>query len=184
MAIAPCSQPKLLKCRVSSAVEQRFCKPLVAGSNPAPGTNFLSTSAAKCRPRALEPREGRRGRNRSAECCTIGRQHRPPTWSGVKRPLWSGPLSCAEPVTGASCRLRTAYLRRGCDGPQIPDGESLGLLPGAAPRRPGRLLGNGIWVTGAKNRRPERLSREIQDRPGGVSRQGTQVNGRFAVILC
>ena len=29
---------KSLICRVSSVVEQRFCKPLVAGSNPAPGT--------------------------------------------------------------------------------------------------------------------------------------------------
>jgi hypothetical protein len=28
-----------MACRVSSVVEQRFCKPLVAGSNPAPGTN-------------------------------------------------------------------------------------------------------------------------------------------------
>src|SRR5204862_8015034 len=27
--------------RLSSGVEQRFCKPLVAGSNPAAGTNFI-----------------------------------------------------------------------------------------------------------------------------------------------
>jgi hypothetical protein len=27
-----------LMCRVSSAVEQRFCKPLVGGSSPSPGT--------------------------------------------------------------------------------------------------------------------------------------------------
>jgi hypothetical protein len=26
-------------CRVSSVVEQRFCKPLVGGSNPSPGTS-------------------------------------------------------------------------------------------------------------------------------------------------
>ena len=30
---------KVFKCRVSSVVEQRFCKPLVGGSNPSPGTN-------------------------------------------------------------------------------------------------------------------------------------------------
>jgi hypothetical protein len=30
---------KSLKCRVSSVVEQRFCKPLVGSSNLSPGTN-------------------------------------------------------------------------------------------------------------------------------------------------
>ena len=35
------SLPKPLICRVSSAVEQRFCKPLVGGSSPSPGTNEI-----------------------------------------------------------------------------------------------------------------------------------------------
>jgi hypothetical protein len=30
---------RLQICRVSSAVEQRFCKPQVGGSRPSPGTN-------------------------------------------------------------------------------------------------------------------------------------------------
>src|SRR5215470_2557513 len=29
-------------CRVSSVVEQRFCKPLVGGSNPSPGTSKIN----------------------------------------------------------------------------------------------------------------------------------------------
>ena len=33
---------KSLICRVSSAVEQRFCKPQVVGSNPTPGTNLIN----------------------------------------------------------------------------------------------------------------------------------------------
>jgi hypothetical protein len=33
---------KVFKCRVSSVVEQRFCKPLVGGSNPSPGTSRIS----------------------------------------------------------------------------------------------------------------------------------------------
>jgi MFS family permease len=31
----------LLRSRVSSVVEQRFCKPLVGGSNPSPGTSKI-----------------------------------------------------------------------------------------------------------------------------------------------
>jgi hypothetical protein len=38
---------KSLTCRVSSVVEQRFCKPLVAGSNPAPGTKRTKHISAK-----------------------------------------------------------------------------------------------------------------------------------------
>jgi hypothetical protein len=40
--------------RLSSGVEQRFCKPLVAGSNPAAGTNDFKAleSAADAAPRA------------------------------------------------------------------------------------------------------------------------------------
>ena len=34
-------------CRVSSAVEQRFCKPLARGSNPLPGTNKIKDLARK-----------------------------------------------------------------------------------------------------------------------------------------
>src|SRR5262249_45460876 len=33
-------------CRVSSVVEQRFCKPLVGGSNPSPGTRKINVSKA------------------------------------------------------------------------------------------------------------------------------------------
>jgi hypothetical protein len=33
---------KSLICRVSSAVEQRFCKPQVVGSIPTPGTNLIN----------------------------------------------------------------------------------------------------------------------------------------------
>src|SRR5262249_7887650 len=33
---------KPLICRVSSVVEQRFCKPLARGSNPLPGTNKIN----------------------------------------------------------------------------------------------------------------------------------------------
>jgi hypothetical protein len=51
--IGPCPVPircqfvlwriaKSLICRVSSVVEQRFCKPQVVGSNPTPGTNKIS----------------------------------------------------------------------------------------------------------------------------------------------
>ena len=35
------SDAKSLICRVSSAVEQRFCKPQVVGSIPTPGTNLI-----------------------------------------------------------------------------------------------------------------------------------------------
>src|SRR5262245_37680118 len=36
---------KSLKCRVSSVVEQRFCKPLVGSSNLSPGTNKIKCLA-------------------------------------------------------------------------------------------------------------------------------------------
>src|SRR5262249_19632615 len=42
-----------LICRVSSAVEQRFCKPLVGSSNLSPGTNGSAPAAwgvARCAP--------------------------------------------------------------------------------------------------------------------------------------
>ena len=34
--------PKLLKCRVSTVVVQRFCKPKAGGSNPSPGTKEIN----------------------------------------------------------------------------------------------------------------------------------------------
>jgi hypothetical protein len=37
---ADCAPAKSLICRVSSVVEQRFCKPLVGSSNLSPGTTF------------------------------------------------------------------------------------------------------------------------------------------------
>ncbi len=40
--IRPRPHRKCPFCRVSSAVEQRFCKPLVRGSNPLPGTNKIN----------------------------------------------------------------------------------------------------------------------------------------------
>jgi hypothetical protein len=36
-------------CRVSSVVEQRFCKPKARGSNPLPGTTFRSRKIAESR---------------------------------------------------------------------------------------------------------------------------------------
>ena len=48
------SLPKPLICRVSSAVEQRFCKPLVGGSSPSPGTNKIKQLAKTIVPSLAE----------------------------------------------------------------------------------------------------------------------------------
>jgi hypothetical protein len=44
------SDAKSLICRVSSAVEQRFCKPQAGGSIPSPGTKKTNTFKGQGRP--------------------------------------------------------------------------------------------------------------------------------------
>jgi hypothetical protein len=63
VANRPAVQAKSLICRISSVVEQRFCKPLVGGSNPPSGTsknNCLATyfSAARQRKFARGMQQG------------------------------------------------------------------------------------------------------------------------------
>ncbi len=39
--------------RVSTGVVQRFCKPLVGGSNPSPGANFVILMPVRSQPSSL-----------------------------------------------------------------------------------------------------------------------------------
>jgi hypothetical protein len=89
--------PKPLICRVSSAVEQRFCKPLVGGSSPSPGTNeikYLRTiwPPKSCQKSGLEGRRQKQARARRAFLPPVSSAT--PAGGKLPRPV------CLEPPRG------------------------------------------------------------------------------------
>src|SRR5689334_25360766 len=95
---------KSLICRVSSVVEQRFCKPLVGSSNLSPGTN------GACYPRDARLKAGanrlrwggRAPQTRGPGCC---RMESASSWRISASPILLPPRS-EERRVGKECRSR------------------------------------------------------------------------------